>query len=116
MKFLKQFFAVFLLNAAALALMSYIPGVVIESGIRGLALITLIFTALNIFIKPILKVILSPVIILTLGLGLLVVNAIILFVLDLLTEHLTIQGALPLILATLLISAANFVIHVVNKK
>jgi len=95
--------------------MAYIPGVTIQSGIRGLLLITLIFTALNIFIKPILKFILSPIIILTLGLGLLLINAVILFILDLLTEQLTIQGVLPLMLATLLISAANFVIHVVKK-
>ena len=95
--------------------MAYIPGVTIQSGIRGLLLITLIFTALNIFIKPILKFILSPIIILTLGLGLLLINAVILFILDLLTEQLTIQGVLPLMLATLLISAANFVIHIVKK-
>jgi len=95
--------------------MAYIPGVTIQSGIRGLLLITLIFPALNIFIKPILKFILSPIIILTLGLGLLLINAVILFILDLLTEQLTIQGVLPLMLATLLISAANFVIHVVKK-
>ena len=95
--------------------MAYIPGITIQSGIRGLLLITLLFTALNIFIKPILKFILSPIIILTLGLGLLLINAVILFILDLLTEQLTIQGVLPLMLATLLISAANFVIHIVKK-
>ena len=115
MKFLKQFLVVFLLNAVALAIMAYIPGITIQSGIRGLLLITLLFTALNIFIKPILKFILSPIIILTLGLGLLLINAVILFILDLLTEQLTIQGVLPLMLATLLISAANFVIHIVKK-
>ena len=95
--------------------MAYIPGITIQSGIRGLLLITLLFTALNIIIKPILKFILSPIIILTLGLGLLLINAVILFILDLLTEQLTIQGVLPLMLATLLISAANFVIHIVKK-
>src|SRR3989344_1041377 len=95
--------AVFLINAAGLALATYIPGFEIKNGIAGLAALTLIFTALNLFVKPLLKLILGPVIILTLGIALFFINALMLYLLDFLSENLTIQSTLTLLYATLLV-------------
>jgi len=77
--------------------------------------IGLILTALNFVLKPILKLILTPVIILTLGLGLIVVNAFVLYVLDILSTDLTIQGTVPLVYAAVLVGVINFIVHVVTK-
>jgi putative membrane protein len=77
--------------------------------------IGLILTVLNFVLKPILKLIFTPVIILTLGLGIIVVNALVLYVLDFLSPDLTIQGTLPLVCAAILIGAINFVFHLVTK-
>lgn len=70
-----------------------------------------VLTIINILIKPVLKLILSPVILLTLGLGIILVNAITIYILDYLMTSVTIAWPLPLLYATLLISAINFIIR-----
>ncbi|MDO8752111.1 MAG: phage holin family protein [Candidatus Wolfebacteria bacterium] len=74
-----------------------------------------IFTSINIFIRPIIKFILAPFIILTLGLLSVVINAAFLYILDILRDSLTIEGYIPLLLATLLISLINIVVSLSAK-
>lgn len=64
----------------------------------------------NVFIRPALKLLFTPLIILTLGLFTFVINGAILYVVDILSESLTISGLAPLVYATLLISVINFLI------
>ena len=78
--------------------------------------VVIIFTALNFLIKPIIKLILSPIIIITLGLGLILVNGAILYMLDFFSENITITGLTSLFYATLIIGAVNFIIHLFIKK
>ncbi len=75
-----------------------------------------IFTAINLFIKPILKLFMMPVIVLTLGIGLFALNAGILKLLDFLSGDLTIEGIRALLLGTLIVSAVNFVAHLATKQ
>jgi putative membrane protein len=96
----------------------YVPGFVLSGTWFQIAFVALIFSLLNGFLKPILKLILGPVIILTLGIGLLVVNAIILYVLPILVNYvdflhgsIMIQDIPALVYATLIVSAVNFIIH-----
>lgn len=77
--------------------------------------VALIFTALNFLVRPILKFMLMPFIILTLGLGLLAVNAFMLYLLDLLSKDLSIQGVLTLVYATLIVGAVNFIFHLFTR-
>ncbi len=72
--------------------------------------IALIFTALNLILRPILKLFLGPLIVITLGLGMIIVNAAVLALLDFLTPALSISGVAPLLEATLLIAVINFVV------
>ena len=71
----------FLANAAALALATYLlPGITLEGGdwqtkTVSLLIVAAIFGLLNAFVKPILWVVTSPLILLTLGLFLWVINA-----------------------------------------
>ena len=83
-----------------------------------LALLALVLAILNFVLKPILDLIFAPVIILTLGAGVLIVNGIIVWLLpaiasriDFLHGSISIETTLALIIGTFIISIVNFVIH-----
>jgi putative membrane protein len=107
-------------NALALWIADvYVPGFVINGGAIAIVLIAIVLAILNFFLKPILTLILGPIIILTLGLGVLIVNAIILYILPIIADHIDflhgsiiIQNIPALFFATLIVSIINFVIHV----
>jgi len=106
-------------NALALWLANqYIPGFTLNANWLQLVIIALILALLNFIVKPILTLILGPIIVLTLGLGIIIVNAVIIYLLPVLANHLdilrgsiSIETILALLLTTLLVSAVNFVIH-----
>ena len=108
-------------NALALWLANnFVPGFVLNANLLQLAIIALILSLLNFILKPILTLVLGPIIIITLGLGVIIVNAIIIYLLPILAAHLdflkgsiSIETIPALILATLLISAVNFVVHLI---
>jgi putative membrane protein len=63
-------------NAAALWLAAkYVPGINYTGTLVNLLVVALIFGAVNVFIKPILKLLSFPIRLLTLGLFTLVINA-----------------------------------------
>jgi putative membrane protein len=80
-----------------------------------LAIMALVLTLLNFLLKPILKLLLGPVIILTLGLGLSLVNAFMLYLLDLFFENLSILVIPDLLYAALIVGFINFVFHSLTK-
>jgi putative membrane protein len=106
-------------NAFALWLANkYIAGFVLSGNWLQILFVALILTLLNFFLKPVFTLILGPIIILTLGLGILIVNAIILYLLPILASHIDflhgsiiIQSIPALFLATLIVSIINFIIH-----
>lgn len=73
-------------------------------------------TLINIFIKPLLSFFMGPLIILTLGLFYLVINATTLYILDIFSAPLTIQGYLPLLYGTLIITAVNLVLEMIGRR
>ncbi|MDI6717940.1 MAG: phage holin family protein [Patescibacteria group bacterium] len=93
----------------------FIKGFEMAGNFQNYFVVALLFTAINILIKPVLKLILSPIIILTLGLGIIAVNAVVLYLLDFFSENVSISGILPLIYATIFISLVNFFIHFIGK-
>ena len=107
-------------NALALWIANtYVPGFVLNGGAITLILVAIVLAVLNFLLKPLLTLILGPVIILTLGLGVLVVNAVILWILpivadriDFLNGSIIIQNIPALFFATLIVSVINFIIHV----
>jgi len=94
---------------------AYVPGFVLSGAFKDIAAIAAILTALNFFLKPILKLVLGPIIILTLGLGIIVVNSIILYILDILSKNLTIETIPAYIWSAILISVINFMFHIGTK-
>jgi putative membrane protein len=107
-------------NALALWLAwLYVPGFVLNtSDWVQLGLLALVLALLNGLLKPILKLIFGPIIILTLGIGLLVINGFILYLLpiivnyiDFLRGSIMIQDIPALVYATLIFTVINFVVH-----
>ena len=108
MKWLGRIAVHVITNAIALlAAANFIQGIKFEGDFQKLLIAAAIFTALNMFLKPIVKTFLGPFIILTFGLFIIVVNALMLYFLDLWSPELTIEGYVPLLLATLLIGILN---------
>ena len=106
-------------NAVALWLADmYVPGFALHGNWMAIVLVALILSFLNFLLKPILTLVLGPIIILTLGLGIIVVNALILYLLPIVADHIDflrgsimIQNIPALFWATLLVSVINFIIH-----
>ncbi len=111
LKFFSRLIFSFFSNFVALLAASYfIKGFEITSDPINFSLVAGVFTLINIFIKPILKFILSPVIVLTFGLGVVLVNALTLYFLDFFMANIAVSGLKPLFYATLIISLINLLI------
>jgi len=117
MKFISIFIFQTCSNAIAiLAAANFIANFRFEGGFIPLVITSLILAAANIILKPILKMFLGPFIILTFGFFLIVINAIILYLLDIYSQPLIIDGYLPLLLGALLIGFVNFLIQFSAKR
>ena len=117
MRLISKFIFSFFSNVLALLAAKYfISGFNISASLYGLASATMIFTLINLFIRPVLKLILSPIIFITLGLGIILVNALTLYILDYFSADITISGLTPLLYATILISAINLLVHFSAKR
>jgi putative membrane protein len=111
-KFLFRIFS----NAIALLAAAYLVAGFTFSGTFIAMLVTAtILTLINIFIKPLLTFFMGPLILLTLGLFYLVINAITLYILDIFSTPLTIQGYLPLLYGTLIVTIVNVILEMVGR-
>lgn len=76
--------------------------------IEDLIFAAIILLLINLFLRPIIKLIFMPLIILTLGFFIIIINAFTLHILDLFVPSLTIEGYLSLLYSSLLIGFVNF--------
>jgi len=108
MRLLRSFIFHFWGNFLGILLCDYlIKGFDFSGSLFCLAEIALFLTIFNLIFKPILKFLFLPLIILTLGLGLIFINALGLWLASKIFESLSIEGIFPLILSTLIISIIN---------
>ncbi len=116
MRFLSKIIFSFLVNLIALmAAAQFVPGFSMNSNMESILILTGIFTFINLLLKPILKLVFSPFIFLSLGLFSLVINAIILKLLDIWSINVTISGIQALVYSTLLITAVNLLLTFIAK-
>lgn len=101
---------------ALLVAVYFVEGFVVEPGLNNLLLAAVVLTFINALIRPIIKLILTPIIFFTFGLGVIIVNTLMLYLLDKLLTNITITGVLPLLYATLIISVINLVVNFSAKK
>jgi putative membrane protein len=105
-----------LISGLAVLLGAYLlPGVAVES--IGTALwVALVLAILNALVKPILVILTIPITIITLGLFLLVINAIIILMAEWLIGGFYVDGFLWALLFSLLLSALTWMVESVAKK
>ncbi|MBI4992346.1 MAG: phage holin family protein [Candidatus Harrisonbacteria bacterium] len=112
MGFISRIIFSFFSNLIALVVAgNFIPGFELTDNFVNLLITAGVFMLINIYIRPLIKMILSPLVILTLGLFTLVINAGMLYLLDILSENVTITGIEPLIYGTLLMTGVNLLLH-----
>lgn len=103
-------------NSVALFAASWlVPGFVFTGGIKEYGLAGLVLGLLNLIVKPVLKMISLPIIILTLGLFTIVINALILWTVDYIFDFVTIPDIMSLVWATIVISIVNMMISGLTK-
>ncbi|TDQ30601.1 phage holin family protein [Zeaxanthinibacter enoshimensis] len=100
-----------LLNALAVIILANIlPGVGVESFWTAIW-VAIVLSLLNLIVKPILVVLTLPVTILTLGLFLLIINALIILLADYLVPGFAVNGIWWALLFSLLLSLLQSILH-----
>lgn len=89
----------------------WVPGFAVRGGLKGYVIAGVVLGILNFILKPILKIIAFPVIVISLGLFLIVINAIILWLAGQFTGYIIVENLYALLWATLIIAALNFIAH-----
>ena len=100
-----------LLTAVAVFLLAKFLGGVSVDGYGSAIIVAIILAVLNLFVKPILVIFTLPITILTLGLFLLVVNALIILLADNLISGFSVDGIWTAILFSILLSILQSILH-----
>lgn len=104
-----------LLNTLALIITAYIvPGINVSTFTSAL-LAAIVLGVINTFIKPVLVLLTLPLTILTLGLFIFVVNAIMLRITTLFVPGFTVDGWIPAILGAIVLSIASTILSTLAK-
>jgi putative membrane protein len=92
-----------------------VPGLVINNGWTGFIVAGLFLGILNLSVKPILKFISAPIIILTLGIFSLIINGVLLWLVSYTLDFVIIQTFTALIWSTIIVTIANVIITSTSK-
>lgn len=99
-------------NVAALYLANlWVQGFAVTGGWKEYLIGGLVLGLLNLIVKPILKIITMPLVIVSLGLFLIVINAVILWLAAQLTGFIVVESYIALLWATLIVAVVNFIAH-----
>lgn len=103
-------------NAVALYVAFLIvPGFVISGSWEQYLIAGLVLALLNMIVRPILKIVSFPLILLTLGLFTFIINIFMLWLLDYLVSFVTIEGFVALIWTTIIVSIVNLFFSIIAK-
>jgi putative membrane protein len=90
-----------------------VPGITLQGGIVGALIVALVFGLINAIIKPIFKLLTCPLTLLTLGLFIFVINALMLMLTAHFTDFLTVSGFWWAMIGSILISIVTSVLDAV---
>ncbi len=115
-----RFILRWIINAVAIFLaIRFVPGITLESGLLGVIWLALIFGLVNAFVRPLLKIMTCPLIILTLGLFTLLINTFLFWLTgqigSLFGIVITINGFWPAFLGALVVSIVSVILTLVLK-
>ena len=106
-----------LVTALAVWIAAYIlPGVHLESDVKTIIIVALVLALLNAIVKPILIILTIPVTIVTLGLFLLVINALMVVWTSKLVEGFKVDGWLTALFFSLIVSVVSSILHSIAKE
>jgi len=112
MKLISRFILAVISNSVAIMVAShFLPGFLVSNDITIIVSLSAVLSLINLFIRPLIKFILTPLIILTLGLLSFAINAGMLYFLDFLSQNITINSLRDLIIATLIFSLISVFIN-----
>lgn len=86
------------------------PGIDVDGGVGTYLWIAAVLGVLNLLVRPILRLLSAPLLLLTLGLFSLVINAVVLLIADWVVGALDIDGFLPALGGALVLAVVNMVI------
>lgn len=105
-----------LINAAALwAAAELVGGISLEGGVVAILIVAIIFGLVNALIRPILTLFTLPAIILTLGLFIFVINALMLWLTAAISNTLTVEGFGSALLGSIVISLVSWLLSIFLK-
>ncbi|KAB7529287.1 phage holin family protein [Flagellimonas olearia] len=105
-----------LLNALAVVILSYVlPGVGVDSMMTAI-IVAIVLSVLNFLVKPILVILTLPITIVTLGLFLLIINAIIILIAANLIDGFQVTSIWWALIFSLLLSFLQSILHSVLKE
>lgn len=105
-----------LINALAVFIIAHLLEGVEVNGYVGAIIVALVLAILNLFVKPILIIFTLPVTILTLGLFLLVINALIILLADKLIDGFGVNGFWTALIFSILLSILQSILHTIFKE
>ena len=94
----------------------FVTGFIINGGIKEFLLAGILLGLLNKIVKPPIKLLTMPLIILTLGLFLVVINALMLWLVDYAFDFVIIESVTALVWATIITAIVNAVITLFSKR
>ncbi|MDO5972394.1 phage holin family protein [Flavivirga aquimarina] len=104
-----------LLNAIAVFVIAYfLNGIHVDSYITAL-IVAIVLSVLNLFVKPVLIILTLPITIVTLGLFLLIINALIILLADNLIDGFSVSSIWIAVLFSILLSVSQSVLHALLK-
>ena len=92
-----------------------IPGFIVSGGFKGYLIAGIILGLLNLIVKPVIKLIAFPLILLTLGLFNIVINALLIWGVSELTSYVIFDNYLTLFWATLVVAIVNTIVGIFRK-
>lgn len=89
----------------------WVSGFSVKGGWKEYIIAGIVLGILNLIVRPFLKIITFPLIVISLGLFLIVINAVILWLAAQFTGYIVIDSYVALIWATLVVAVVNFITH-----
>lgn len=110
-KLLSKFLSKIVANAVGLYGASYfLPGVILTGGWKGLAVAAIVLAILHTILRPILKIITAPLVLITFGLFTVIINIAILWMADHYLTQIAFADLYSLAVSALIITVANIFI------
>lgn len=107
-----------LITAAAVwAAAHFVPGIHYSGGFKTIFVVALVFGLVNALVRPLVKALACAVIVLTLGLAIFIINALMLLLTGAISSHFGypfhVDGFVPALLGSIVISVVSWILSVV---